>query len=255
MLMPTSHRRAIYEQLFGDGVIVAEKNFIHKLKTHPTVKTPTEPVPNLHVIKTLMVRDRSFTKFLYTLLLFLLWTVTRQLNHCSPSSREASSRSNSRGTTTTGGSRTRASSSCAPSWTSQRRSFPARSSASSARPMLGSRGRALRDQVAVDPRASERRASGREAIERATVGGPNRTKSLRPDRARRVAVAHSYPYVVHCFVLVLINLLLLCLVYTINLCFVLCSTSQILILLQRGFGRGRGGPPPASAQTPQAPPQ
>ena len=60
MLMPTSHRRAIYEQLFGDGVIVAEKNFIHKLKTHATIKTPTEPVPNLHVIKTLMVWFLSF---------------------------------------------------------------------------------------------------------------------------------------------------------------------------------------------------
>lgn len=45
MLMPKKDRVAIYEYLFTEGVIVAEKNFEIE---HPKIK-----VPNLHVIKAL----------------------------------------------------------------------------------------------------------------------------------------------------------------------------------------------------------
>ncbi|CAF0842157.1 unnamed protein product [Brachionus calyciflorus] len=46
MLMPKKDRTAIYEYLFTEGVIVAEKNFYPV--NHPKVN-----VPNLHVIKAL----------------------------------------------------------------------------------------------------------------------------------------------------------------------------------------------------------
>lgn len=46
MLMPKKNRTAVYEYLFTEGVIVAEKNF--DPKDHPKVA-----VPNLHVIKAL----------------------------------------------------------------------------------------------------------------------------------------------------------------------------------------------------------
>jgi len=46
MLMPKKDRTAIYEYLFTEGVIVAEKNFYPF--NHPKVN-----VPNLHVIKAL----------------------------------------------------------------------------------------------------------------------------------------------------------------------------------------------------------
>ncbi|XP_055371124.1 40S ribosomal protein S10b [Condylostylus longicornis] len=47
MFMPKSHRAAIYEYLFKEGVIVAKKDF-HAPK-HPDLVN----IPNLHVIKTL----------------------------------------------------------------------------------------------------------------------------------------------------------------------------------------------------------
>eukprot|EP00088_Acartia_fossae_P065114 TRINITY_DN801_c0_g2_i1.p2 TRINITY_DN801_c0_g2~~TRINITY_DN801_c0_g2_i1.p2 ORF type:complete len:155 (-),score=78.84 TRINITY_DN801_c0_g2_i1:3-467(-) len=47
MLMPKSHRVAIYELLFKEGVMVAERNT--KLPKHPELET----IPNLHVIKAL----------------------------------------------------------------------------------------------------------------------------------------------------------------------------------------------------------
>jgi len=46
MLMPKKDRTAIYEYLFTEGVMVAEKN------TYPN-NHPKLPVPNLHVIKAL----------------------------------------------------------------------------------------------------------------------------------------------------------------------------------------------------------
>ena len=46
MLMPKKDRVAIYEYLFTEGVIVAQKNFMPV--NHPKVN-----VPNLHVIKAL----------------------------------------------------------------------------------------------------------------------------------------------------------------------------------------------------------
>eukprot|EP00088_Acartia_fossae_P065111 TRINITY_DN801_c0_g1_i1.p2 TRINITY_DN801_c0_g1~~TRINITY_DN801_c0_g1_i1.p2 ORF type:complete len:163 (-),score=69.69 TRINITY_DN801_c0_g1_i1:3-491(-) len=47
MLMPKTHRVAIYELLFKEGVMVAERNT--KLPKHPELET----IPNLHVIKAL----------------------------------------------------------------------------------------------------------------------------------------------------------------------------------------------------------
>lgn len=46
MLMPKKDRKAIYEYLFTEGVMVAHKNF------NP-IDHPKIPVPNLHVIKAL----------------------------------------------------------------------------------------------------------------------------------------------------------------------------------------------------------
>lgn len=73
MLMPKKNRMLVYEQLFRDGVIVAEKDCIHHLKQHKYVD-----VPNLHVIMTLKV---SLTgKFVGSMLV----PVWRLLNDDSP---------------------------------------------------------------------------------------------------------------------------------------------------------------------------
>lgn len=49
MLMPKKERMAIYEHLFKEGVMVAEKDF-HAPK-HPELET----IKNLHVIKAMQV--------------------------------------------------------------------------------------------------------------------------------------------------------------------------------------------------------
>lgn len=49
MLMPTKNRRAIYEHLFKEGVMVAKKDF-HAIK-HPEL----DSIPNLQVIKAMQV--------------------------------------------------------------------------------------------------------------------------------------------------------------------------------------------------------
>ncbi|XP_054153804.1 40S ribosomal protein S10-like [Oppia nitens] len=57
MLMPKKNRVAIYEYLFKEGVMVAEKDF-HAPK-HPALET----VPNLHVIKALQsLKSRGYVK-------------------------------------------------------------------------------------------------------------------------------------------------------------------------------------------------
>lgn len=57
MLMPKKDRTAIYEYLFKEGVMVAEKDF-HAPK-HPAL----EKVPNLHVIKALQsLKSRGYVK-------------------------------------------------------------------------------------------------------------------------------------------------------------------------------------------------
>jgi small subunit ribosomal protein S10e len=57
MFMPKAHRVAIYELLFREGVLVAEKDF-HAAK-HPELET----IPNLHVIKTMQsLKSKSFVK-------------------------------------------------------------------------------------------------------------------------------------------------------------------------------------------------
>lgn len=55
--MPKSHRIAIYEFLFKEGVMVAKKDF--NLPKHPEL----ENIPNLHVIKTMQsLESRGFVK-------------------------------------------------------------------------------------------------------------------------------------------------------------------------------------------------
>jgi small subunit ribosomal protein S10e len=57
MLMPKKDRIAIYEYLFKEGVMVAEKDF-HASK-HPAL----EKIPNLHVIKALQsLKSRGYVK-------------------------------------------------------------------------------------------------------------------------------------------------------------------------------------------------
>jgi len=57
MLMPKKNRQAIYEHLFKEGVMVAEKDF--NAKGHPEL----EAVPNLQVIKALTsLKSRGYVK-------------------------------------------------------------------------------------------------------------------------------------------------------------------------------------------------
>nr|ALS04764.1 40S ribosomal protein S10 [Pseudodiaptomus poplesia] len=57
MLMPKANRVAIYEQLFKDGVMVAEKNT--KAPKHPELET----IPNLQVIKALTsLKSKGYVK-------------------------------------------------------------------------------------------------------------------------------------------------------------------------------------------------
>lgn len=56
MLMPKKNRIAIYEHLFKEGVMVAEKDFNFR-KVHPSLTK----VPNLHVIKALQsLKSRGY---------------------------------------------------------------------------------------------------------------------------------------------------------------------------------------------------
>lgn len=58
MLMPKKDRIAIYEYLFNEGVMVAEKDF-HFRKAHPALTK----VPNLHVIRALQsLKSRGYVK-------------------------------------------------------------------------------------------------------------------------------------------------------------------------------------------------
>ena len=58
MLMPKKDRIAIYEYLFKEGVMVAEKDF-HFRKAHPALTK----VPNLHVIRALQsLKSRGHVK-------------------------------------------------------------------------------------------------------------------------------------------------------------------------------------------------
>ncbi|KAH7642096.1 small ribosomal subunit protein eS10 [Dermatophagoides farinae] len=58
MLMPKKDRIAIYEYLFKEGVMVAEKDF-HFRKAHPALTK----VPNLHVIRALQsLKSRGYVK-------------------------------------------------------------------------------------------------------------------------------------------------------------------------------------------------
>ncbi|XP_014220027.1 40S ribosomal protein S10b [Copidosoma floridanum] len=57
MLMPKSHRVAIYENLFKEGVMVAKKDF------HAPSHSELENIPNLHVIKALQsLKSRGYVK-------------------------------------------------------------------------------------------------------------------------------------------------------------------------------------------------
>merc|ERR1711973_1307 len=57
MLMPKSHLVAIYENLFKEGVMVAEKDLF--LPSHPAL----ENIPNLHVIKALQsLKSRGYVE-------------------------------------------------------------------------------------------------------------------------------------------------------------------------------------------------
>jgi hypothetical protein len=54
MLMPKKQTREIYEYLFNEGVLVAKKD-VHLAK-HPQIPS----IPNLHVMKCLLVRVSVF---------------------------------------------------------------------------------------------------------------------------------------------------------------------------------------------------
>ncbi|KAL7029055.1 hypothetical protein ACKWTF_006076 [Chironomus riparius] len=57
MFMPKAHKVAIYEHLFKEGVLVAQKDF--HAPSHPEL----EFVPNLHVIKTMQsLKSRNLVK-------------------------------------------------------------------------------------------------------------------------------------------------------------------------------------------------
>ena len=57
MLIPKKNRKAVYEHLFKEGVMVAKKDF--NLPAHPELKT----VPNLQVIKAMQsLRSKGYVK-------------------------------------------------------------------------------------------------------------------------------------------------------------------------------------------------
>ncbi|XP_055606228.1 40S ribosomal protein S10b [Uranotaenia lowii] len=57
MFMPKAHRVAIYEYLFKEGVLVAQKDFY--APKHPEL----EAIPNLHVIKTMQsLKSKNYVK-------------------------------------------------------------------------------------------------------------------------------------------------------------------------------------------------
>ena len=61
MLMPNKDRLAIYEFLFKEGVLVAEKDF-HPKKYHNDFESSLK-IPNLHVIKAMQsLRSRGYVK-------------------------------------------------------------------------------------------------------------------------------------------------------------------------------------------------
>ena len=53
MLIPKKNRKAVFEHLFKEGVVVAKKDF--NAPTHPNVKS----VPNLQVIKAMQVCQQN----------------------------------------------------------------------------------------------------------------------------------------------------------------------------------------------------
>ena len=58
MLMPNKDRLAIFEYLFKEGVMVAEKDY-HPKRVHPAL----QKVPNLHVIKALQsLKSKGYVK-------------------------------------------------------------------------------------------------------------------------------------------------------------------------------------------------
>lgn len=65
MLMPKKNRRAIYEYLFKEGVLVAEKDF------HKPIHPDLEGIPNLQVIKALQVLKRRLFFVFYNIPLTL----------------------------------------------------------------------------------------------------------------------------------------------------------------------------------------
>lgn len=68
MLMPKKNRRAIYEYLFKEGVMVAEKDF------HKPVHPDLESIPNLQVIKAMQVFIQiSCVYLLYLCCIFILF--------------------------------------------------------------------------------------------------------------------------------------------------------------------------------------
>lgn len=58
--MPKADRKKIYENLFEEGVLIAEKNFTQAL--HPDIK-----VRNLYVVKSLKVSNILLTIYIFNL--------------------------------------------------------------------------------------------------------------------------------------------------------------------------------------------
>ena len=70
--MPKAHRVAVYELLFKEGVLVAQKDF-HDPK-HPEL----ENVPNLHVIKTMQsLKSRNLVKEQFAWRHYYWWVVQK----------------------------------------------------------------------------------------------------------------------------------------------------------------------------------
>lgn len=76
MLMPKSHRVAIYTKLFQDGVCVAKKDKFAKLHDYITIFNSDVKVPNLHVIKAMQsLTSRGYVKQTFCWRHFY-WTLT-----------------------------------------------------------------------------------------------------------------------------------------------------------------------------------
>jgi small subunit ribosomal protein S10e len=78
MLVPKSHRLAIYRNLFNEGVVVAKKDFRGRKHEDISVEGETTTLPNLHVAKLMQsLKSRGYVKESFSWQ-FYYWYLTNE---------------------------------------------------------------------------------------------------------------------------------------------------------------------------------